>query len=208
MTIHQSDFLSEVREIDAERPTYRKGGSATDGTCDCIGLIIGGIRRAGGQWTGTHGSNYAARYEVDGLRRAGSASALRIGDVVFKKRELGESGWNLPAAYAGHSDQRDYYHVGVVLSVSPLDICHCTTPTTKHDSVLGKWTYAARLRKVSDGGKEVNEMDVLYKAAVATQSGSLNIRDTAGAGGTVLAKAPKGATLDVLTEGACATAAS
>ena len=202
MAVHQSAFLDKVREIDAEHPAYRKGGSAADGTCDCIGLIIGGIRRAGGQWTGTHGSNYAARHEVAGLRRVRSASELRVGELVLKKYEPGEIGWDLPDAYRDHPDQRDYYHAGVVLSADPLDIVHCTTPTTKHDGALGKWTYAGRLIRVNDEGEGVKDMDVLYRAVVATQSGSLNIRDAAGTDAAVLAKAPKGATLDVLAEGA------
>ena len=208
-----------VREIDAEHPTYRSGGSATDGTCDCIGLVIGALRRAGGIWPGTHGSNYAARYEVDKLRRVSSAADLRVGDLVLKKREPGEAGWNLPAAYAGHADQRDYYHAGVVLSVSPLDIVHCTSPDTtaevmidgvktkvktsiRHDSKLGKWTYAARLNKVDYEGGEGNMSEAIYKATVATQSGPLNIRDAPGQNGKVLAKAPKGTVLEVLAEGA------
>ena len=201
MAVLQSVFLSKVREIDREAPVYRKGGSAIDGTCDCIGLIIGGIRRAGGKWTGTHGSNYAARSAVSGLRRVSRAQELCVGDVVFKSRAPGEIGWALPAAYAGHPDQRDYYHVGVVLGVHPLDICHCTTPTTRHDNSLGGWTYAARLKAVNAEGGEKMESGALYTAIVATQSGSLNIRDAAGVDGAVLVKAPRGAALAVLSEG-------
>ena len=65
-TITLSSFLEKIREIASENPKYRSGGSGKDGTCDCIGLIIGAIRRAGGSWPGTHGSNYAARYETGG----------------------------------------------------------------------------------------------------------------------------------------------
>ena len=39
-------FLREIRNIRALNPIYRLGGSGVDGTCDCIGLIIGAIRRA------------------------------------------------------------------------------------------------------------------------------------------------------------------
>ena len=48
-------FLSGVAKIKSEAPTYRAGGDGSDGTCDCIGLVIGAIRRAGGGWAGTHG---------------------------------------------------------------------------------------------------------------------------------------------------------
>ena len=184
-------FLAKVREIDAEHPAYRSGGSATDGTCDCIGLIIGAIRRAGGKWTGTHGSNYAARYEWSEMWQL--PGHLEVGDIVFKKYEPGEDGYNLPAAYRSHSDQRDYYHAGVVLSVNPLDIVHCTMPTTKHDTTLGKWAFAAELKSVDYGrGKEV-----LYQAVVTTEKDPLRVRELPETG-KVLGHVPKGATVDVI----------
>ena len=55
-------FLSGVAKIKSEAPTYREGGDGSDGPRDCIELVIGAIRRAGGGWAGTHGSNYAARF--------------------------------------------------------------------------------------------------------------------------------------------------
>ena len=210
-------FLDRAREIEAEHPTYRSGASATDGTCDCIGLVIGAIRRAGGKWTGTHGSNYAARYEVDKLRRVSKPGDLHVGDVVFKARSPGDPGYDLPPAYANHYDQHDYYHVGVVLSVVPLVIVHCTSPDTtaemmvggvktkvktsiRHDSKIGKWAYAGQLTRVDYDKREDERMDVLYQAIVATQSGPLNIRSGPGTDCVVLAKAPKGAPVDVLAE--------
>lgn len=142
-------FLAQVLQVEAEKPVYRLGGSATDGTCDCVGLIIGALRRAGGQWTGIHGSNWAARNEVTNLRAVSRAAHLQAGDLVFKAREKGQRGYALPARYAGDPDTRDYYHMGVVVSVSPLVIIHCTTPTVKRDTKLGKWRYAASLKALS-----------------------------------------------------------
>lgn len=46
-------FLRGVDAIAGGKPTYRLGHDGSDGTCDCIGLIIGAIRRAGGTWDGT-----------------------------------------------------------------------------------------------------------------------------------------------------------
>lgn len=42
-------FLSEVAKIKSEAPTYREGGDGSDGTCDCIGLVIGAIRARRGR---------------------------------------------------------------------------------------------------------------------------------------------------------------
>lgn len=151
-------FLSCAGEIADEGPKYRLGGYGRDGTCDCIGLTIGAIRRAGGAWTGTHGSNYAARYEIADLHRV-SADELYPGMQLLKARDKGDSRWKLPSRYAGHADQRDYYHAGVVCSVSPLCIVHSTgtglPSSIKRDSKLGAWLYGGRLKKVDYGASGV-----------------------------------------------------
>ena len=142
-------FLRGVDEIIDSKPVYKSGGDGRAGECDCIGLIIGAIRRAGGEWRGTHGSNYAARNEMQSLE---SSPRLEIGMAMYKYYAPGEAGWNLPAAYKSHPDQNDYYHVGVVLSVSPLKIAHCTAWSggsgIKIDTVIGKWRKGGRLKKV------------------------------------------------------------
>lgn len=139
-------FLTAIQSIVSERPTYRNGGSATDGTCDCIGLIIGAIRRAGGTWSGTHGSNYAARNMMQ------SYPPLEVGSIVYKARGPDDAGYSLPATYANHPDRLDYYHVGVVTSVNPLNITHCTSWSggsgIKVDTVIGKWGYGGRIKGV------------------------------------------------------------
>ena len=142
-------FLRGVGEIIDSKPVYKSGGDGRAGECDCIGLIIGAIRLAGGEWNGTHGSNYAARNEMQTLE---SPPRLEAGEAVYKYHEPGRAGWNLPAAYANHPDQNDYYHVGVVMSVNPLRIAHCTSWSggsgIKIDTVIGKWRRGGRLKKV------------------------------------------------------------
>ena len=139
--IKVNEFISAVEEIAAENPRYRKGGSGFDGSCDCIGLIIGALQRCGGKWTGIHGSNWAARNATRDLKRIVSNSELEIGDLVYKAKTPGEKGYDLPSRYKGHQDQNDYYHVGVVTSVYPLRIRHMTTPTVKVDTKLGAWSH-------------------------------------------------------------------
>lgn len=143
-------FMRGVDEIIDSKPVYKLGGDGRAGLCDCIGLIIGAIRRAGGTWSGTHGSNYAARNEMQSLE---SPPRLEVGAAVYKYHEQGQAGWNLPAAYKNHPDQNDYYHVGVVLSVSPLRIAHCTSWSggsgIKIDTTLGKWKHGGRIKGVA-----------------------------------------------------------
>lgn len=144
-----TNFLTQVSAIAAESPRYRLGGDGRDGTCDCIGLIIGAIRRAGGSWPGTHGTNYAARYETLDLRPLETVSQLRLGDIVYKAHEKGAKGWSLPQRYWSGTDLRDYYHVGVVTSVSPLEITHCTTSGIRRDTRLGQWRFVGWLKRVN-----------------------------------------------------------
>lgn len=175
MAVDVKKFLTRVEEIAAEGPGYQHGHSGDDHLCDCIGLIIGAIRRAGGQWRGTHGTNYAARQEMKYIRKIENTGDLKAGEVVYKAYEPGVGGYNLPARYErggdGYTgDMRDYYHIGVVISVSPLRIRHMTTPKPKMDTSLGKWAYHGWLKKISEGGS----MKVTYQAKVI--GGALNLR--------------------------------
>jgi len=140
-TIPLSDFLFHVEEIAAENPSYRIGGSGSDGTCDCIGLIMGAIRRSGGKWPWLHSSNDAARKAVQSLAPISRVADLSAGDLVFRHLKPGERGYNLPNRYVGDPDPNDYTHVGIVLSVDPLRIRHMTSPSVKLDTKLGRWSH-------------------------------------------------------------------
>ena len=147
-------FLAAVRAVLDEKPVYRTGGSGADGTCDCIGLVIGAVRRCGLAWakrgSGAHSSNWAARHRVTGLQALHGAAGLRPGQLVFKARGPGEAGYALPARYGRGTD---YYHVGVVLSARPLRIAHCTGGRTNGCAVvrsLRGWTHAAVLSLIKE----------------------------------------------------------
>ena len=99
-------FLTGVQENVARIHSYQLGHDGSDGTCDCIGLIIGAIELAGGNWPWTHGSNYAARYRINNLHYVSSASQLSRGDIVFKAKEPGDDGYDLPSRYDSSPDRR------------------------------------------------------------------------------------------------------
>ena len=189
--VNVKDFLSRVVEICDEGPAYQKGHSGSDGLCDCIGLIIGAIRRAGGQWHGTHGSNYAARNEVEQLQRTDHPRTLIPGELVFKSKEPGEKGYDLPSTYK--KDLRDYYHVGVVVSVSPLRIYHMTTPKPRIDTKLGTWAWHGWPKKIAKG--EIPMGETMYQAIVI--NGALNMREEASRGSRLIRQIPEGAMVDV-----------
>lgn len=199
MSATLSAFLSAVDAIQAEQPTYRLGGKAADGTCDCIGLIIGALNRCGIKWLGIHGSNWAARNAMAWLLPLQDAGDLTVGDIVYKAKRPGETGYALPGSYDQDPDRRDYYHVGVVRSVSPLRIVHCTSPggvTT--DTKLGKWAYRGWLSligKADDEGKVVTGMET---ATVTAESGStVNLRKTPG--GDLMDRVPVGSVVQVVS---------
>lgn len=201
MPISTEEFLRRVEEIKNEKPTYRKNGSATDGTCDCIGLIIGAIRRAGGSWPGKHGSNYAARNEMETLKPITGTSDLQIGDIVYKAHEPGEKGYDadtINKSYKNHLDQRDYYHVGVVTSVYPLEITHCTTPTVKTDTKLGAWNWYGQMKRITAGGEE----QIMKEAKVVAPAGTstVNLRQTRSTSSKLIDRMNSGDEITIITD--------
>lgn len=197
------EFVYAVSCIADSKPTYRLGGKGADGTCDCIGLIIGACERCGIAWTGTHGSNWAARNVTDGLVRITSDDDLCMGDIVYKAYSPGDTKYSLPGKYDSDPDRRDYYHVGVVTSVKPLEITHCTTgggvDGIKHDSSRGKWSYRGRLSLIDDGDEAPSAALAPGSAVVTAQRGkTVNLRDRADKRGSIVSRVPLGTEVDVL----------
>ena len=169
MTI--SDFVSRVLEIAAESPAYRLGRDGSDGLCDCIGLIIGAIRRNGVKYTEIHGSNWFARHYTRSLMRVTDAEELNLGDIVYKAKAPGAIGYDLHNRYAKDPDNHDYYHVGVVTNLYPLEITHCTSGAgvngIKRDSRLGDWTHKGQLTLITYENKEDETMATTAIVTVA-----------------------------------------
>jgi hypothetical protein len=157
-------FLQMVETIRKMNPAYKQPGDGSDGTCDCIGLEIGALRRMGLKWTGIHGSNYAARYQTVNLEYIEDTGQLEKGDIIYKAaNEKGivklacnagtkKHAWTLPDRYKKgrayyDGDLLDYYHVGIVTGVDPLRITHMTSPAMKVDKNLsGGWNYHGKSR--------------------------------------------------------------
>jgi len=202
MQITAARFLSAIQQNEQRVKEYSLVCDGSGGKCDCIGLIIGALRLAGLTWSGTHGSNWAARNAVTGLHRISNAGSLIPGIVVFKARKPGDEKYALPAAYDGSPDRLDYYHVGVVTSINPLRITHCTSVPggIKVDNSLGAWRYAAKLKQVNYEQEE-RPMDVLYEATVYADNGlPVRMRNQPSTNGKVIEQIPCGAVVDVLEE--------
>ena len=200
MTVN--DFVSAVNRNASRVTSYKHGGDGNDGTCDCIGLIIGAARLCGEKWTGTHGSNYAARNAVNGLTQIKSVSQLSLGNIVFKAKTQSESGWSLPSKYYSSGDMNDYYHVGVVTGVNPLEITHCSSPSNPilRDKKIGKWKYVGKLKLIDyDGGDDPvisDKLGTIVLPAGATGS-TVNMRNQASISSKLVARVPVGSQVTI-----------
>lgn len=202
-----SAFVAKVRAIADRNPTYRTGGVGKDGTCDCIGLVMGAMYELGHKKYDLHSSNYFARYQMQTLKKVYEKD-LTVGQILYRSRK--DSG-KLNARYqAGgryyNGDKLDYYHAGVVTRVNPLEIIECTESGYISGIVISsdakKWQYAGELKDVLYEGYEPEKREetlVSYKAIVTTEKDPLRVREWPETG-TILGKVPKGRTVDVLAE--------
>ena len=195
MTVSQ--FLTNVRRIADSQPCYRTGGTGQDGTCDCIGLIMGAL----GKSYPLHSTNYFARYQTRNLRAIAGADELRAGDILYKARP-DQGGLNERYLAGGRydtGDRMDYYHAGVVEKTDPLDIVHCTQTSgvngIARDHELGGWNYAGLPAGV-EGDEPQQQGD---EAVVRAGSGSsVNLRTGPSLAAPCLARVPLDTVVSVL----------
>ena len=198
----RNEFVAAVLAIAARKPDYRLGGDGSDGTCDCIGLIIGAAEACGEDWVGTHGSNWAARHYTSGLVAVTDRDDLVYGDLVYKAAVPGSSGYALPSRYNDNPDRRDYYHVGVVTNVNPLEITHCTTPDGIHtDTSLGRWGYRGTLTLIDEESEEDASVTGTMATVTAPSGKTVNLRKSPNGSAALVDRVPVGATVDVLSLG-------
>ncbi len=180
---------------------YQLGRSGDNGKCDCIGLIIGALEHMGIKWQGTHGTNYTVRFAMRGVSEIQGINSLSAGELVFKRRNKGDSGYDLPSKYANDPDQTDYYHVGVVISVSPLKIIHCTgvIGAIAIDTKLGKWSVHGQLAVLANIQPQ-EEGEKMYK--VTLKGGNLekpiNFRKSTSTSSALIGEIPQDAEVDYL----------
>ena len=151
-----SRYVEKCQEVVDAKPKYKNGASSLT-ECDCIGMDKYAFRECGVSFS-TTGTNYTVRNQVEDIHKIVGTSDLTVGDVVFKSRKPGEAGYDLPDKYKEggkqyNGDLNDYYHIGTVKSVYPLQIIHMTSPTAKTDTKIGKWAVAARWKAQYIKGK-------------------------------------------------------
>lgn len=214
MTELLQKFLNKALQLYNSNPKRREPGDCSDGYCDCIGYIIGTIRRIGLKWTGIHGSNWAARKEAVNLHPVHSVADLEVGDMVLKACEPGTKGYALPARYKKggayyNGDLRDYYHAGIVYSLDPFQIRHMSSKMTT-DTKIGKWNYAARIKPLVNAGayKESSSTEPVvppssgtYAKLVAPSGKTVNLRKTPSLRGALIDRIPLGTIIKITEPG-------
>ena len=204
-------FVEKVLLIKNLNPKRREPGDGSDGYCDCIGLIIGAVRRLGLKWTGIHGSNWAARKEFVELKKINSISDLKYGDVVLKGRPKTNEKWALPSRYRKggkyyNGDLTDYYHAGVVTQTNPLNITHMSDKMTV-DTRLGKWNYHGVLKLLANNSDDITSVPSLTPSSgseavvVATSGSSVNMRIQPKISAALLVRVPLGKTVKIISPG-------
>ena len=151
--ITPSKLVEGVESIYVEQPSYELGHDGSDGKCDCIGMVRGGLKRGGAtEVKGLSGTNYAARNTIKNLQKLESASQLLVGDVVLKVRDKDDKNMPLPDKYRkGGSEysstwgETNFTHIGTVTGTNPLEITHMTSPTAKKDKSIKGWGYFGEL---------------------------------------------------------------
>lgn len=179
--VQAKEVLAQVLEIEAEQPVYRTGGTGKDGTCDCIGAVMGAMYRLGCAAYPLHSSNYFARYQTEELCEITDPAALKPGQVVYKAKD-DPSGLHeryLPGGAYCTGDTRDYYHAGVVVSASPLIIVHCTSSGNVNgftrNERIGQWRFAGNVKGVSYEKTEASIKTAVVTVASGTTA-NLRIR--------------------------------
>lgn len=207
-------FMAKIDQIFRSNPKRMEPADGSNGYCDCIGLIIGAIRRLGYKWNGIHGSNYAARYETVNLKPITSQGELKVGDIVYKSVPKGHRNWDLPSRYFQgnryyNGDLNDYYHVGVVTSVNPFQIRHMSTKMTTDTKVntYYPWTYYGQSRILVNASKDTpsptpTPYPAIKKAIVVAQKGgTVNMRSGPSKKNRVMVRIRLGETVTIVKPG-------
>ena len=211
MTALLKKFLDKALQLFNSNPKRREPGDGSDGYCDCIGYLIGSLRRTGLKWTGIHGSNWAARKEAVNLHSVKSINELEVGDMVLKGCQPGTKGYALPARYKKggayyNGDLTDYYHAGLVYSKNPFQIRHMSSKMTI-DTRLGGWNYACRLRALVNAGAYKEEATSVIPSSgtqakvTAPSGGTVNMRKTPSLRGALIMQIKLGQIVEILEPG-------
>ena len=188
---------------------YASPGSNGPGGIDCSGAFVYAYRQFGQRIY--HGSNRIIRAYCRDVRDIEGAGQIVPGMAIFKARsDLSrmKDEYKPGGRYYDPALPEDYYHVGLVAQVEPLQIINATTPVARIDNVLSKWRCAGYLTAVRYEAAPEPECTcpcpcggqggASFPATVTAPRGStVNLRAKPDKASAILARVPLGETVTV-----------
>ena len=171
---------------------YVTPGTSNAKGIDCSGAFVYAYRQFGERIY--HGSNRIARIYCRDMQRVTAATRLVPGMAIFKSRaDLSrmKAEYKPGGAYYDPKLPEDFYHIGLVASVDPLQIINATPPKVRIDDRLSRWQWAGYLKAVdyTAAGPEPDETC----AQVTAENGStVNLRQKPSLKAVILARVPLG----------------
>lgn len=173
---------------------YASPGSNSRNGIDCSGAFVYAYRQFGKSIY--HGSNRIIRRYCHDVRKR-RLDELQAGMAIFKSRiDLSrmKAEYKPGGRYYDPSLPDDYYHMGLVASVYPLEIINATPPKVRIDSDLSKWCCAGWLNAVDYDTEETKSTATVY----ALTGSTVNLRAAPSLSAVVRFRVPLGETVTVL----------
>lgn len=190
---------------------YASPGSNSAQGIDCSGAFVYAYNRFNQRIY--HGSNRIIRQYCHSVAPASDAARLQPGMAIFKARsDLSRlhAQYKPGGRYYDPALPLDYYHIGLITSVQPLEIVNATTPVARIDSDLSKWHSVAYLDAVAYDGESApvcacpcdcgdeQAVPLPFTATVTAASGqTVNLRQSPGKTAPVVARVPLNQTVTV-----------
>lgn len=207
------EFAYEVEDIALTVTGYQEGKSGQNGLCDCIGLIMGAVARLSRVSYPMHDTNYFRRYQTDNLRTLKSGETLQVGQILYKAR-ADQSDLNARYKPGGRyhtpKDMLDYYHIGVITALSPLEITHCTQDGSisgiKRDSSTKGWTHVGEVKGIdyaadtNVGSKPEETMSKTAYVSVPAGTSTVNLRPRPSKNAEYIKRIKQGTVVEVLEQ--------
>ena len=153
-------FIGGLYSIYAEKPTFKNGHDSSDGSCDGIGYVRGGLFRGGAtKITNMKDINQFARKTALNLRK--NDKNVKTGDVLLKTKDADDDSMPLPSKYRfGGSeytkDTINYVDISVVVKDNPVEILHMTREGLVKENNLSDWDYVCNLPYIEEEEKEMS----------------------------------------------------
>ena len=158
-------FIGGLYSIYAQKPIYKVGHDGSDGSCDGIGFIRGGLLRGGAtKIANMKEVNQFARKTAVNIHK--NDSDVKLGDVLLKVKDVDDSSMPLPSKYrTDGSELINYVDISIVIKKNPVEIWYMTKDGIEKSNIISEWDYICSLPYLEE------EKKVMSSAVIFTESG-------------------------------------